>query len=211
MHRSPSAERNLSPDDVTVSLTSAGVSESLVTEVTQCYHDNRELMLNAARLNAIQVTPLFYIIPRSNTPVCRYYPHVKSRRFSTMLLICIYFKIKRIFADYIKLCDTNSWEGFEEELYIEDANYHLISAREKLAFCDVTNLPYMDINWQSISIYGEFMTLPTTYYSCADISKGTIDYLDIIYVMIKGSLSADFSCAGYNIMYFVNCIMQFIK
>ena len=29
----------------------------------------------------------------------------------------------------------------------------VISAREKLAVCDVTNLPYMDINWQSISIY----------------------------------------------------------
>ena len=30
---------------------------------------------------------------------------------------------------------------------------HLIPAREKLTVCDVTHLPYMDINWQSISIY----------------------------------------------------------
>ena len=35
----------------------------------------------------------------------------------------------------------------------------IISAREKLAVCDVTNLPYwyIDINWQSISIYGYFV------------------------------------------------------
>ena len=42
--------------------------------------------------------------------------------------------------------------------------------REKLAVCDVTNLPYMGINWQYISIYGDFVTSLTAYYSCADIS-----------------------------------------
>ena len=45
-----------------------------------------------------------------------------------------------------------------------------ISAREKLAVCDVTNLPYMDINRQSISIYGYLVTSLTVYYSCADIN-----------------------------------------
>ena len=45
----------------------------------------------------------------------------------------------------------------------------LISARVKLEVCDVTNLPYMDINWQYISIYGYFVTSLTAYYSCGDI------------------------------------------
>ena len=51
---------------------------------------------------------------------------------------------------------------------------HLIltlSKREKLAVCDVTNLPYMDINWQSISIYGYFVTSLVAYYSRADINQ----------------------------------------
>ena len=42
-------------------------------------------------------------------------------------------------------------------------NSVLISAREKLAVCDVTNLPYMDINWKYISIYGYFVTSLTAY------------------------------------------------
>ena len=46
----------------------------------------------------------------------------------------------------------------------------LISTREKLTVCDVTNLPYMDINRQSISIYGYFETSLTAYYSCEDIN-----------------------------------------
>ena len=45
----------------------------------------------------------------------------------------------------------------------------LISAREKLLVCDVTNLPYMDTNLQSISIYGYFVPSLTAYYPCADI------------------------------------------
>ena len=48
----------------------------------------------------------------------------------------------------------------------------LLSAREKLTVCDVTNLPIMDINRQSISIYyGSFVTSLTAYYSCAGISS----------------------------------------
>ena len=50
-------------------------------------------------------------------------------------------------------------------------NIYVISAREKLTVCDVTNLPNMDINWQSISIYGYFVTSLTAYYSCADINQ----------------------------------------
>ena len=47
---------------------------------------------------------------------------------------------------------------------------YIISACEKLTVCDVTNLPHLDINWQSIFIqYGYFVTSPTAYYSCADI------------------------------------------
>ena len=46
----------------------------------------------------------------------------------------------------------------------------LISALEKLVVCDVTNLPYMDINRQSISLYGYFVTSLTAYYSGADIN-----------------------------------------
>ena len=45
----------------------------------------------------------------------------------------------------------------------------LIPDREKYAICDVTILPYMEINWQSISIYSYFVTSLTAYYSCADI------------------------------------------
>ena len=37
-----------------------------------------------------------------------------------------------------------------------------------------TNLPYMDINWQSISIYGYVVTSLTAYYSCADIKNGIL-------------------------------------
>ena len=58
--------------------------------------------------------------------------------------------------------------------------YSLMSAGEKLALCDVTNLPYMDIDWQSISIYGHFVTSLTVYYSCADINT----MLNCIYVYI---------------------------
>ena len=47
----------------------------------------------------------------------------------------------------------------------------LISSREKLVVCDVTNLPYMDINWQSISIYGHFVASLSAYYSCANIRR----------------------------------------
>ena len=54
----------------------------------------------------------------------------------------------------------------ETEVY----NKALISSREKLAVCDVKNLPYMDINRQSISIYGDFVTSLTAYYSCGYIS-----------------------------------------
>ena len=48
----------------------------------------------------------------------------------------------------------------------------VIFAREKLAAsaCDAKNLPYMDINWRSIPIYGYFVTSLTAYYSCEDIS-----------------------------------------
>ena len=48
----------------------------------------------------------------------------------------------------------------------------MISAREKLAVCDVTKLPYgyMDINWQSITIYDDILTPLTANYSCADIN-----------------------------------------
>ena len=46
----------------------------------------------------------------------------------------------------------------------------LILPREKLAVCDVTNLPYMDINWESIPIYGDFVTSLSAFYSCADIN-----------------------------------------
>ena len=47
----------------------------------------------------------------------------------------------------------------------------LIGAREKLTVCDVTNLPYMDINRQPISIYGSFVTSLTAYNSCADTTS----------------------------------------
>ena len=50
----------------------------------------------------------------------------------------------------------------------------IISPRKKLAVCDVKNLPYMDINWQSIYIYGDFVTSLTAYYSRVDISKRTV-------------------------------------
>ena len=52
-----------------------------------------------------------------------------------------------------------------------DQDFVLISEREKLAVCDVTNLPYLDINWQLISIYGYFATSLTAYYSCADNNR----------------------------------------
>ena len=50
------------------------------------------------------------------------------------------------------------------------AGTDLISSREKLAVCDVTNLPYMVINRQPISIYCDFVTSLTAYYSCGYIS-----------------------------------------
>ena len=46
----------------------------------------------------------------------------------------------------------------------------LISTHEKITVCDVTNLPYININCQYISIYGYFVKSLTAYYSCADIS-----------------------------------------
>ena len=51
-----------------------------------------------------------------------------------------------------------------------DRTIILYSTREKLAVCDVMNLPYMDINWKYIPIYGYFVTSMTAYYSCADIN-----------------------------------------
>ena len=48
----------------------------------------------------------------------------------------------------------------------------VISAREELTVCEVTNLPYnMEINWQSISIYDYFVTSLNASYSCADINS----------------------------------------
>ena len=41
----------------------------------------------------------------------------------------------------------------------------------QLAVCDVTKLPYMDINSQSISIYGDFVTSLTAYYSWSGIKQ----------------------------------------
>ena len=61
-------------------------------------------------------------------------------------------------------------ESKQERYHAPHDSVSIISAREKLAICDVTNLPYMDINWQSISIYGYFVTSLIAYYSCADIS-----------------------------------------
>ena len=49
--------------------------------------------------------------------------------------------------------------------------------RENLAVCDVINLPYMNINWQSISIYyGYFVTSLTAYYSCENINPPENSY-----------------------------------
>ena len=61
-----------------------------------------------------------------------------------------------------------------------------ISACEKLAVCDVTNLPYMDTNWQSISTYGigYFVTSLTAYYSCADINLSDDNYDELFYLYI---------------------------
>ena len=47
----------------------------------------------------------------------------------------------------------------------------LTSALEKLAVCDVTNLPYMDINGQSISIYGYFVT--SLLFVCGYLTSGS--------------------------------------
>ena len=62
----------------------------------------------------------------------------------------------------------------------------LLSAHEKLAVCDVTNLPYLDINWQSMSIYGNFLTSLSAYYSCAEYSGPviTIQYYNMIILPI---------------------------
>ena len=62
----------------------------------------------------------------------------------------------------------------------------LIPAREKLAVCDVTNLPYMDINWQFISIYHDFVTSLPAYYSCADISNSKLCYTFNSKLELKG-------------------------
>ena len=50
-------------------------------------------------------------------------------------------------------------------------NSVVISVREKLAVCDFTNLPYMDMNWQSLYMYGYFVTSLVAYYSRADINQ----------------------------------------
>ena len=68
------------------------------------------------------------------------------------------------------------------------ANWFLITAREKLTVCDVTNLPYMDINWQSISIYGYFVTSLSAKFSLADIN--------ISGDMFHGSVLGKLLCVG---------------
>ena len=47
----------------------------------------------------------------------------------------------------------------------------------KAGGCDVTNLPYMAINWQSISIYGDVVTSLTAYYSCAEINSLNLNWI----------------------------------
>ena len=56
----------------------------------------------------------------------------------------------------------------------------VLSAREKLAVSDVTNLPNKDINCQSISIYGDFVTSLNAYYSYTRVLVYNILYYYLI-------------------------------
>ena len=56
-------------------------------------------------------------------------------------------RISLYFFSYTFSTDVRHHYTFKEiKRYCEDRE-GLISAREKLAVCDVTSLPYMDINW----------------------------------------------------------------
>ena len=74
------------------------------------------------------------------------------------------------FWDISYYYSSSSWMNNSNVWYIS----LIISVREKLAVCDVKNLPCMDINWQSIAIYGYIVTSLTAYYSCADINRGLL-------------------------------------
>ena len=58
---------------------------------------------------------------------------------------------------------TNKTQWF----YVKTSWTDTFTTRKADGLC--TNLPCMDINWQSISIYGKFVTSLTAYYLCADI------------------------------------------
>ena len=77
-------------------------------------------------------------------------------------------------------------------------NRLLISAREKIAVCDVTNLPYMDINWQSISIYGYLVTSLT--YTAVCLKPGALEESCVYVVWVwLSSLSSEYpSVAEYS-------------
>ena len=79
-----------------------------------------------------------------------------------------------------------------------------------LAVCDVTYLPYMDINLQSISIYGYFVTSLTAYYSCADTSCLKLDLSRVTMLMI-GSISEDHSINDIIFMFHMQNYKIIIK
>ena len=66
------------------------------------------------------------------------------------------------FSSRVPMSNIHFWSAQYRDMMVHRSELHvkrlgLISAREKLAVCDVTNLPYMDVNWQSISIYDYFV------------------------------------------------------
>ena len=78
------------------------------------------------------------------------------------------FYMYLIYSDYIRDNDCL----YTRCSYALDwiSNYYPHVKSRRFVNCDVTNFPYMDINWQLISIYGDFVTSLTAYYSRTDIS-----------------------------------------
>ena len=112
------------------------------------------------------------------------------QRFKSALYSCIQYERKRLLNDsfnvicqYVAYClrldiymvsgtPTHPWkELMKNGFHLPNIKVSLISARKHLAVCDVTNVPYMEINWQSLSIYGYLVTWLAADYLCAGIYR----------------------------------------